>query len=393
MRWIAMGGLLAGAALVTSGALAEDRAPRSPSTRDDLTELVERVRAKSDLPAMGAAIVVGERLAAVGVSGVRQRGKDARATVEDLWHLGSCTKAMTATLVARLVEREQLAWDLTLEKAFPDLEGIDDGFKPVTLELLLANRGGAPDQLVGTPLWPILQKREGTHREQRRTLLEWVISRPPVNEPGSTYLYSNAGFAIAGAAAERKLDTAWEDLLRKEVLEPLGMKSGGFGPPGTRETLDQPRGHMANGVPVPPGKSADNPPALGPAGTVHATIGDWAKFVSAHLVGETVDSGKGAYLQRETFLRLHRPLEGQRYAFGWLSLSRAWAGPSHEYAGKVLTHAGSNTMWYCVTWVAPKRGFAVLVTCNQGGQVAQQAADELAGKLIRRHLESAAKKR
>jgi hypothetical protein len=52
----------------------------------------------------------------------------------------------------------------------------------------------------------------------------------------------------------------------------------------------------------------------------------------------------------------------------------------------VITHAGCNTMNYAVAWVAPKRGFAVLVCINQGDDQAAKACDEAAGKLIEFHL-------
>lgn len=48
----------------------------------------------------------------------------------------------------------------------------------------------------------------------------------------------------------------------------------------------------------------------------------------------------------------------------------------------VLTHAGSNGMWYCVAWVAPERGFAVLSAVNIGGDDAAQACDDAAGAMI-----------
>jgi len=49
--------------------------------------------------------------------------------------------------------------------------------------------------------------------------------------------------------------------------------------------------------------------------------------------------------------------------------------------GRVLTHAGSNTMWYAVVWASPKRRIAVLITTNQGGQV--KACDDAVGVLMK----------
>ena len=61
---------------------------------------------------------------------------------------------------------------------------------------------------------------------------------------------------------------------------------------------------------------------------------------------------------------------------GWIVAEQPWAD------GAALTHAGSNTMWYCVAWLAPKKNFAVLVATNQGGDAAAQACDDVAIALI-----------
>jgi hypothetical protein len=61
---------------------------------------------------------------------------------------------------------------------------------------------------------------------------------------------------------------------------------------------------------------------------------------------------------------------------GWAVAERPWAG------GRVLTHSGSNTMWYCVAWLAPGKDFAVLVCCNRGGDEAAKGCDAAAAAII-----------
>jgi hypothetical protein len=68
------------------------------------------------------------------------------------------------------------------------------------------------------------------------------------------------------------------------------------------------------------------------------------------------------------------------YAMGWCWAEREWAG------GEVLNHGGSNTFWYCVTWIAPKKNFATLVMCNQGPPLAPGAADKITEELIKKYL-------
>src|SRR5690242_20277101 len=85
----------------------------------------------------------GERIIAQGAAGVRKRGTAERITLDDQFHLGSCTKAMTATLVAMLVEEGKLNWTTTLGELFADtVKPMDPASEKVTLRQVLAHRAG-----------------------------------------------------------------------------------------------------------------------------------------------------------------------------------------------------------------------------------------------------------
>ena len=178
--------------------------------------------------------------------------------------------------------------------------------------------------------------------------------------------------------AERAANAAWEDLMMRQIFEPLGMRSAGFGGTGTPGKIDQPWPHLENGRPASGnGPKVDNPPVMGPAGAVHATMADWGKFITDQLKGAR---GERALLRPYTYKKLHTPPADGDYAMGWIVTRRGWAG------GTVLTHAGSNTMNYCVVWMAPLVDFAVLICTNQGGSLAAKATDEAAWTLIRHYL-------
>lgn len=355
----------------------------------DLGATLQPIIEKHNVPGMSALVLVGDTVTARGVAGVRKAGDPEKIAPADLFHLGSCTKSMTATMIATLVEEGTLKWSTTVGETFPDLP-MHDKWKGVRLDQLLTHTSGAPYNLDRDALWSRLWRHPGTPTEQRLALVTGVTSWEPESEPGTRFLYSNAGFAIAGAMAETVTGTSWEDLMRERLFKPLGMTTAGFGPPGKRGSLDQPRGHRDTNPPRPvePGRDADNPAAIAPAGAVHCSMDDWAKYIALHL-------GKNALLKPETFTTLHTPakIRGARtdYALGWSRPKRAWATIPGG-TGRVLTHNGSNTMWFCVAWIAPEKNFAVLVACNRGGTPAEQACDEAAGALIKWHTAQSADK-
>ncbi len=338
-----------------------------------INALLEEARKKWDVPALAGAIVSGDGLVAFGVVGVRKRGDETMAGPRDLWHLGSNTKAMTATLIAALVQQGKLDWDTTVAEVFAR-DGIDihPDFRGVTVLHLLSHRSGLPANL---NLVDFLGTNE---RAERRRAVKLELAKPPQSEPGSKFEYSNLGYLIAGAMIEKRTGKSWQANMKEHVLGPLKMTSAGYGGTGTPGKVDQPWGHLANGTPVTAnGPKVDNPPVMGPAGRVHCTIQDWSKYVADVLRGMT---GKPALLPNDLYQKLTAAPYGGDYALGWVTTTRDWAG------GPALRHNGSNTMNYATVWIAPQRDFAVLTCANQGGDTAQFACDAAASALIKFHL-------
>jgi CubicO group peptidase (beta-lactamase class C family) len=347
-----------------------------------LDSVLEPIRAKANLPALAAAVVRSNQIVAAGAVGVRKFGATNRVTIDDKFHIGSCTKSMTATLAAMLVEQNKFSWDTTIGSEFPDWE-VNPEYKPVTVAQLFSHIGGVPGDLARIGVWDhVWQRASKLPTEQRIALAKELLAREPAAKPDSKMTYANAGYTIAGVIMERREKRAWEDLLRERLFVPLGMSSAGFGMPGDAAKLDQPWGHsLKDGkfIAMPPGFSADNPAAIGPGGTVHCSILDFARYAQFHLQGERGDT---PILRGTSFTKLHTPAPGHDYAMGWFVTQRAWG------KGRVLTHNGTNTRNFAVMWLAPNVDFAVVVVTNLGGDGANKACDTAAWTLIQQFLVS-----
>ncbi len=347
-----------------------------------LDSLLEPIRAKANVPALAASVVRSNSIIAAGAVGVRKFGSPEKVTLEDKFHIGSCTKSMTATLAAMLVEEGKISWTTTIGESFPDWRGsIHRDYTNVTFEELLSHRAGVPGDLNKIGVWShAWQRSANPPMEQRVALAKELLSREPEAKPGTKYIYANAGYTIAGVMIERLEHHSWEDLLRDRLFKPLGMTSAGYGMPASLGKVDQPWGHSFSGdklISDPPGLHADNPAAIGPGGIVHCSITDFARFANLHLQGE---HGGSSLLKAGTFKKLHTPWAGQDYGFGWIVTTRPWA------KGRTLMHNGTNTRNFAVMWLAPEIEFAVVVACNAGGKVADKACDDAAAMLIREFL-------
>ena len=335
----------------------------------DAGRIAREVRPRHKVPALFCAVVTKDGgVHAIGADGVRRAGGDVAVTADDRVHLGSCTKAFTATLAAVLVADGNIRWDSTVGEVFGDsAAGMDAAWKPVTLEQLLRHRGGAPAS-PDTKVWVAAWNCADAPKACRTAFVGATLAKPPSGV--GTFVYSNQGYAIAGRMLEIVAGDAkdYETLLAERVLTPLGVTRFGFGVPAKAEAAS-PAGH-ANAEVV---NDIDNPNAIAPAGTLHMPLGEWAKFIAFHLGAKAPPALEGA--ARELPRLQAASKDAPNEALGWITAQRPWGG-------RVLTHSGSNTVWYCVAWLAPEKGFAVLAATNQGGDAAAKACDDACAALI-----------
>lgn len=182
-------------------------------TQDNLNSMLEPIRQQNNVPSLTAAFLRGKDLIALGAVGMRRIGATEHVLPNDLWHLGSDTKSMTATLIAMLVERGKLTWQTTIADIFPDLLGkIQPDYHKLTLIELLSHRAGIPGQDKGQDAYSKLNDQlwnlKGPLIQQRRTVVELVLSQPPVSAPGSLFNYSNYSYIIAGAFTEQVTESS-----------------------------------------------------------------------------------------------------------------------------------------------------------------------------------------
>jgi CubicO group peptidase (beta-lactamase class C family) len=337
----------------------------------DLKPTLEAAREEHNLSAMGAVVINNGEIGEPCVTGLIGRGMPKPVPADARWHLGSCGKSMTAMLAAVMIERGDLRWDTTLEEAFADTDiKVHEGYRQVTIDQLLRHRGGLAGNLIQSPIWGRLRMQGGPATEQRCLIAQTCLAEPPAHEPGTEFLYANEGYVIVGHILERIADKPYEELMAEEIFAPLGLTSAGFGPPPDES---DPRGHRWN-TPLPPHRLADNPEGLSPAGRIHMSLHDWARYAQAHLRAARGEAYE--LISEASYRRMQDALPEQHYALGWGNGTRKWA------RGPVLSHAGSNTMWRAEVWIAPNRNAALLIAANNGTERAKDGINDALKAII-----------
>ncbi len=150
-------------------------------------------------------------------------------------------------------------------------------WRAVTLRQLLTHHAGVgefttPAEILGMPH----ETRRGTPTEQRQAFSVWVLQRAPAGRAGR-FMYSNGGYGIAVAIAERAAGRTWERLLQERLFDPLGIPARAWrtGWPGLAGSA--PWGHVSDGRAWLAHDPTDSrilaiPAALAPAGDLSMTM-------------------------------------------------------------------------------------------------------------------------
>ncbi|MGO4632346.1 serine hydrolase domain-containing protein [Streptomyces sp. 2RAF24] len=270
------------------------------------------------------------------------------------YRIGSITKVFTAVLVMRLRDEGLLSLDDPLEK---HLKGT--GVGEVTIAQLLGHSAGLAAE-TPSPWW---ERTPGTVRPE----LADVLGEQPRRHPaGRLHHYSNPGYTLLGSLVEALRGVSWEEALRTEILEPLGL----------RRTTARPVAPHAGGFAVHPWADVMLPePAqdlgiMAPAGQLWSTVGDLCRF------GAFLAEGDGRVLARASVEEMRVPAappaagDGESgYGLGLQLLRKD---------GRTLVgHTGSLPGFVACLWVSVEDGLAAVALANatSGPLTALVAAD------------------
>jgi len=204
------------------------QAPSRPSLSEaDLAALVETWKkalaaapAALESPAVALVIVVGDEVVladAVGqrrLAGANVAGGGEPADSDTLFAIGSTTKAMTATMIATLVDQGVVHWDSRIRRLLPSVRFVDViTTRDCTLRDLLSHRSG----IMRTDISWI---GGGASEAQ---VIEAFLRAEPTHPFRSTWQYNNNGYQLAATAVATEAGSDWHTLLRTRLFEPLRM--------------------------------------------------------------------------------------------------------------------------------------------------------------------------
>ncbi len=313
---------------------------------------VKSIFPQSNVPGAAVVIVKDNKIIYLNTLGYKDLASGAPVTPKTLFEIGSCSKAFTSTNIAQLVSAGLMRWDDPIVKYYnnsSEFQMYDPSVTGnITIRDCLSHRSGQPGYSQDME-WITFNDSYS----QMLYNLRLVKNDTPFN---TTYNYNNIIYALPGYCAAKVTNKTWSDLIKEDLLNPLGMTTATTT---VKDFLNSPD-HitpyllLGNGTFIPFVASID---AVGPAGVLGVSITEMANWLKFQLEDTGMYNGVQIVSKKE----LDETKTGQinmtadtKYGMGWVVTKN------------VISHAGDALSSQTTTALFPSRGIGMVVISNVG---------------------------
>jgi len=351
-----------GAKMGPPAELLDSTAPKKYTNWKTLGNLAELIRSDNKLPALCVAYEQLGQKPEVEVAGFKSTIDKETIETDDRLLVGGIGKAMTATLIAKMVELKKLSWDSTLVSVLPGIK-MSDAYKGVTVDQLLHHLAHIPQRasITGDTIEQLAAKGSSA-TDIRMAFVTNILSQDPEDESNGQSTYDDADFVVAGFMIEKLIGKSYEWLMQRYVFDPMKMSTAMIAPLGAPEQVGSPGsvfGHMQSENSYAPFQIPASTAGLmlAPAGTgISCSLGDILKFSEFHLKGL---NGDPHVLTADSYKRIHSLLNGKGSAAGW-TINPSFAGePCQSIATTDGTFYADLTIW-------PASNMIIVAVTNAG---------------------------
>ena len=282
-------------------------------------------------------------------------------TPDTKFRLGSITKQFTSALILQLAEQGRLSLDDSIRKYYAEAP---PSWEAVTIHHLLSHQSGIPSY---TDLPGFFEKMATVPRTPIE-LIRLTQDKPLEFDPGTKYKYDNSGYVLLGYVIEKVTGRKYEDQLRSDILDPLGMKDTGF------DSYTAILPHRAEGYLYANGelrRAAYIDMTLPfSAGSLYSTVDDLLKWDQA-LYGTSV-------LSEASKQKMWTPNRND-YGYGW--------GIQKRFGTIAVGHDGGIPGFNSIILRLPERKLLAVVLANANTLSAGSIAAGLLGIALGEHVE------
>jgi len=337
-------------------------------------QYADSIRIAKHIPEISYAVIDDKSIFEIEAIGFHSINLNDKATLNDRFHIGSNTKAMTAFVIAKYVELGKLQWSTKFFDVFPEWK---QKSKPeyfnITLQELLSHRAGI-QPLQGNAGFENeeeikLPQFKGTNQEKRNQYGRFVFTLEPAKlDENMPFVYSNAGYVLATLMVEKTTGKSWEQLVEKVFNKDLKLHVKLSWPENQKKKDTW--GHTFENDTLKPVPSTTNDKLDidQPAGDINIRLKDYVKFIQLNLQGL---KGENNYLKASTYQFLHKGVEN--YSMGWFNI--------YENGKEFSTHAGTVGTYYTLVHIDRTKNKAYIIFTNSFNLDTQEGVKYLMRKL------------
>lgn len=320
-------------------------------------EMARRVRAIG-LPSYSASVLVDGEVVWSGAVGWSDLAHKVRATPATIYRIGSTSKALTATALARLVDRRVIDLDAPITHYLPDLPNPD--WNNITPRMLASHTAGIPHYKDNTEVVGLYRSIALSTKFFTASAAAEVFDESPLlYEPGEDFEYSSLGFVLLGAVMEAATGKDFLSIVEEEVFTQAGTSSAQPSPRTSQPDDAFATFYYKDHERYRRWRAVDLSHRL-PGGGFAATAENLARIGGLQF--------QDAYLSKETRTQFWAPqklnngeVNSQNYALGW-----RWREWDIEGAGRVrnINHGGVSRGSQCWLIVIPDDAMSLAFCTN-----------------------------
>ncbi|HEY6642413.1 serine hydrolase domain-containing protein [Povalibacter sp.] len=363
------------------------QAPAQPSQIETFDTIVDDVVQRYHLPGIALGVIQDGKVIYKRTAGELSAGSGQQVNADTLFKIASNSKAMTTGVLARLVDAGKLKWDDPVTKYLPQFRMYDAWVTQnmQVRDLLIHNSGlreGAGDLM----LWP------EPNQFTRADIIAGLAHLMPQHSFRSRYAYDNLMYVVAGEVAAAAGGASYEDLVRRELFEPLGMsrcQAGAF----NREAVGnvaQPHMRQYNGNVVIRADEANVPVSTSAAaGGIRCSLNDMLTWMQLWLDADLESQQGDVWLskeQRTAVWSAHTPMPLSRR-------QREWDGSrfnAYGYGWRVsdvdgvlrVAHTGTLAGMFSAVNLFPERNAGFVFLINGDGSDARAVLNTVLAKYL-----------
>lgn len=189
-----------------------------PASKAQLDRIVDDAAARYDLPGIAVGVIEDGRITYIATRGETVVGSGHEVTADTVFKIASNSKAMTASVLARLVDAGKLSWEDPVTRYLPEFRMYDPWVtREMQVKDLLVHNSGLPEGGGDLMLWP-----EPNHFT-RKDIIAGLAHIKPAYSFRSGYAYDNLLYVVAGEVAASAAGIPYELLVRQEIFQPLSL--------------------------------------------------------------------------------------------------------------------------------------------------------------------------